>query len=56
MKGKFSVPVIEDLLDELHGAKYFSMSELTSGYHQTSMFEPNIPKINFREHHGHYVF
>ena len=56
IKNKYPIPMINDLFDQLKGAKVFSKIDLRSGYHQLKIREQDIPKTAFTTRYGLYKY
>jgi hypothetical protein len=56
VKNKYPFLVIDELLDELAGAQWFSIFDLRSGYHQIRMALGEEYKTAFQTHHGHFEY
>lgn len=53
---RYPIPIIQELLDELYNAKYFSKIDLRTRCHQIHMKPEDIPNIAFCTHSRHYEF
>jgi hypothetical protein len=56
VKNKYPLPRIEDLFDQMRGARVFSKIDLRSGYHQMRIRPSDIPKTAFSTRYGLYEF
>ena len=56
IKNRYPLPRIDDLLDQLQGARIFSSLDLLSGYHQVPLHPSDVPKTAFRTPIGSYQF
>ena len=56
IKNRYPLPRIDDLFDQLRGARVYSKINLRTGYHQLRVGEADIPKTTFKTRYGHFEF
>ena len=56
IKNRYPLLRIDDLFDQLRGARVYSKIDLRTSYHQLRVRETNIPKTAFRTRYGHLEF
>ena len=56
IKNWYPLPRIDDLFDQLRGARVYSKIELRIGYHQLRVRDTDILKTAFRTRYGHFEF
>ena len=52
VRNRYPLPLIDELLDKLKGAKYFSKLDLASGYFQIRVADKDVPKTAFTTRYG----
>jgi hypothetical protein len=50
------MPIIDEFLDEIPGAKFFTKLDLNSGFHHIRMSAEDEHKTAFKTHHDHLQF
>ena len=56
IQNRYPLPRIDDLFDQLRGARVYFKIDLHTGYHQLRVRETDIPKTAFRTRYGHFEF
>ena len=56
VNNKYPFHRIDDLFDQMRGARLFSKIDLRSGYHQVRIKDEDIHKTTFITEYGHYEF
>ena len=56
IKNGYPLPRIDDIFDQLNGAKFFTKIDLRSGYHQIRLAATSAALTAFRTRYGHFEF
>lgn len=54
INNRFPMPLVDEIIDELVGTKYFAKLDMRAGYHQVRMKKEDEQKKTFKTHHGHF--
>ena len=52
MKNRYPLPQIDELIDNIKGAKFFTKLDLKSGYQQIPIASTNVWKMDFKTKEG----
>lgn len=56
IKNRFPISIVDEMLDELHGARILSKLDLRARYHQIRMNKDDVHKKIFMTHSGYYEY
>ena len=56
IKNKYPLPLMDELFDRVHGAKYFSKLDLRTGFHQIRIHDDDVEKTAFRTRYGSFEY
>ena len=56
VKNKYPLPLMDEMFDRVHGAKYFSTIDLRTGFHQIRVAGADVEKTAFRTRYGSFEY
>ena len=56
VKNKYPLPLMDEMFDRVHGAKFFTKIDLRTGFHQIRIADEDIEKTAFRTRYGSFEY
>ena len=56
IKNKYPLPLMDEMFDRVHGAKFFTKIDLRSGFHQIRIDDADCEKTAFRTRYGSFEY
>ena len=56
VKNKYPLPLMDEMFDRVHGAKFFTKIDLRTGFHQIRIADADIEKTAFRTRYGSFEY